>query len=666
MLGMMVFMPSISFGRDRSLDSLVLFRVWDYAKTHYQTVSKTERNIYTATTFKVNRRNPLLFLVPTMYSIAKGEREYVGEAYYKLKFHDVFKYDLHRQVVCGTIPHNRTVMPTTLDYIVPNLYNQTFYDDKILSPFYYSNRFFYKYRIIPINSGLCIVRFRPRASSTQLIKGRAFVDINTGRINSIIYEGEYDMVFFKVTANMNIKDDKVVLPENCYTEFKFTLLGNNITSTCRAYYNCPTTLPDSIDNVEDRELMSTLRPTLLDLSEASIYERHEKAEEIAREDNKKNEDNDSTSNKRDIADIFWDNIGYNLINSTYAGTGPATMKISPLLNPLYFSYSGNRGFAYKLDIGLQYNFNEHRYLTLNPRLGYNFKLKQFFYNAPLRMTYNPKRNGYAEFTWANGNRTNHASLVNDIEMKKGKGYPIPEFRDEIFQLVNNVEAFDWIEILTGLVYHRRVATSRQAMTAIGFDDEYRSFAPLLSLHFKPWQEKGPTLTANYERSIKKVFKSNLDYERWEFDLSYKHQMKCMRRINLRGGVGFYTQRSSNYFVDFTNFHDNNLATGWDDDWSGQFQLLDSRWYNESNYYARTHLSFESPMLALTWVPFVGHFVEKERLYFSALSIERRQPYFELGYGFSTRFVSTGFFASFLGLKPEGAGFKFTVELFRRW
>ena len=204
------------------------------------------------------------------------------------------------------------------------------------------------------------------------------------------------------------------------------------------------------------------------------------------------------------------------------------------------------------------------------------------------------------------------------------------------------------------------------MKDIGFPDEFRSFAPLLTLHFKPWQHRGPTLTANYERGVKGIFESTLDYERWEFDLSYKHDMKSMRQINMRAGTGFYTQRTTDYFVDYANFRDNNLATGWDDDWSGQFQLLDTQWYNESNYYIRGHLTFESPLLALTWVPLVGKFVEMERVYISALNIERRRPYFELGYGFTTRYLSTGFFTSFYGGKIDKVGCKFTVELFRRW
>lgn len=149
-------------------------------------------------------------------------------------------------------------------------------------------------------------------------------------------------------------------------------------------------------------------------------------------------------------------------------------------------------------------------------------------------------------------------------------------------------------------------------------------------------------------------------------MSYKQKLKTMRLLNMRVGTGFYTQRSTDYFVDFANFRDNNLATGWDDDWTGQFQLLDSRWYNESNYYLRGHLSFESPLLALTWIPLIGRIVETERLYLSALSIEHHRAYYELGYGFKTRYLSTGFFANFLGGKHQGFEFKFTIELFRRW
>ena len=70
--------------------------------------------------------------------------------------------------------------------------------------------------------------------------------------------------------------------------------------------------------------------------------------------------------------------------------------------------------------------------------------------------------------------------------------------------------------------------------------------------------------------------SNIKYERWEFDASFKKVLHSLRKYNLRAGGGFYTNKSTDYFVDFANFHDNYIPGGWDDDWTGDFQLLNSQ------------------------------------------------------------------------------------------
>lgn len=194
---------------------------------------------------------------------------------------------------------------------------------------------------------------------------------------------------------------------------------------------------------------------------------------------------------------------------------------------------------------------------------------------------------------------------------------------------------------------------------------YKSFAPHITLKFTPWR-KGPVLTFNYEHSFKGIFGSNLQYERIETDASYKFKLDRMRLFNLKAGFGLYTNRKTAFFLDYTNFHDQNLPEGWDDDWTGQFQLINSRWYNTSKYYVRGHVSYESPLLVCSFLPIIGRYVETERLYLSMLSIQNTRAYSEIGYGVSTRFVSIGAFASFLNTKIQDVGFKFTFELFRDW
>ena len=88
--------------------------------------------------------------------------------------------------------------------------------------------------------------------------------------------------------------------------------------------------------------------------------------------------------------------------------------MSPIINPMYVSYSHARGVRYKMRFRSQYNFSAHRYLTLNPTFGYTFKEHQFYFTAPLRMTYNPKRNGYTEVIFGNGNRISTSTVMDVI------------------------------------------------------------------------------------------------------------------------------------------------------------------------------------------------------------------------------------------------------------
>lgn len=667
MLGMMTLMPSFCYA-DRHVDSLVMNRIWNYRRNYTQSVSGEEQNVYLRYTFDVARRNPTLFLVPTMYVIAEGDRQFISESYCKLRFRDFGDYDLQRQVVSGTIPRQNTAMPPILEMFTPDLYAMTLYPGRLLSPFHQANRNYYNYQLVPADGDIAMMHFTPRYKNTQLINGYAVVNTRTGRLQSVKFDGEYDMIKFNMNVLMNLHETHTPLPERCTIDARFKFLGNRINANLAAVFNCPTSLPDSVNKLKDRALMEELRPIPLTAADERIYKADDdreqrRAEQRALEEKERTDSVHDSSNW--LKEVVWDYIGYNLIKTHRAKTGGFSMKMSPLLSPVQLGFRPGRGLSYKLKLGLQYNWNAHRYLSLNTRFGYNFKLNQIFYTIPLRMTYNPKRNGYAEIVWGNGNHISNGILSDDFEAVMGDSIGMPDFKDQYIQAINNIVAFDWLEIKGGVVFHRRTSLDKKLMSQAGMPTEFRSFAPTLTLQLAPWHN-GPVLTANYERGLKSVFESNLDYERWEFDASYIDYRESMHIINLRGGFGFYTKRNSNYFVDYENFRDNNLPNGWEDDWTGQFQLLRSAWYNASRYYARIHASYEMPMMIGHRLPIFGRAIEKERVYFSALSIQHTRPYFELGYGFTNRYFSTAFFTSFLGIQPQRFGCEFTVDIFRKW
>ncbi len=661
---MMIFMSSILVYASQPTDSLLIQRVWEYGRKLPVFYSDSTSNSYMRYVIDARRRNPILFLVPSMYVVAKGERRYIGEVYGKLNIDKDGHFKMKRQVVSGTIPRNRSVMPTTLEYLTPDLYGKTIYDQRLLSPFHRSNRHFYRFTTHHVSNNMFRIDFRPRLNNTQLVTGNAIVDQRTGRIHLASFKGEYDMIAFRVQVIPNTDERELRLPQWCSTEAHLGFIGNSIDARFIATYNAPKEVADTIHIQADRKMMDTLRTTPLGKLENEIYAHYHSMR------SKTDSIGQDTIKRSKWKEWAVDVIGDQLISSMSLNAGGASIKASPLFNPLYLSYSQSRGLAYKMKISMQYAWNAHRYLTFTPRLGYNFKIKQFYFTAPLRMTYNPKRDGYAEVIWANGNRIINSSVIDKINNRSQAATDeqlgeLQYFNDNNLKMVNNIGITDWFEVTAGLIYHQRTAVNKKMMQEAGHPVTYRSFSPLLTLQFTPWK-KGPILTANYERSIRNILRSNLEYERWEFDATYQKRMDCMRLLNVRFGGGFYTNQKTSYFVDYANFRDENLPNGWDDDWTGQFQLLSRNWYNASDYYLRGHVSYESPLLMLSWMPWIGRYIETERIYLSTLSIEHTRPYTEIGYGFTTRFVSIGLFASFLKTQYQEIGCKFTFELFRKW
>ena len=662
--GVLLSMACTTHAKEKN-DS-ILPRIFNYRKNVTRQLDYMEDNVYAKFRFNVEKRNAILWLIPSMYVLVKDPREYIRESYSKVKIRGHNDYDFNDQVLTGTVRRNRRAMPTLRDYMMPKIYDIDLYDGYILSPFNKTNRFFYHYTEKLLDDGTTRLDFRPKLYNTQLLNGYAIVETETGRIIRTTLNGEFDMITFRTEIQQG-----TLVPQKCVTAATFRFMGNRISAIFDASYHCQTTLPDSLEGVSSREMMDTLRAIPLTETDKRIYE----AYDLEHQSDTTVVDTTAQEEKKSfphlLKKIIWDTIGDQLVTPIDAESKSAEFYLSPIINPLYLRYSDSRGVSYKMKLRTRYTFSPHRYLTLNPTFGYNFKQRQFYFTAPLRMTYNPKRNGYAEIVWGNGNRISNSSVADQIRREYGdtidfSGLDIDKFTDNHVQVFNNIMLFDWIDIETGIVYHQRKALNKEVMKQYGVPTEYRSFAPTIAIKLSPWLNKGPVFAIDYERSFKNIFESNIAYERWELDGQWKIRLPGLRLLNLRSGYGFYTDRNENYFLDYANFRDNNLPEDWDDDWSGDFQLLDSRIYNESNYYIRGNISYETPLLFATWLPYLGKYIEKERLYVSNVLLEHTRPYMELGYGFTNRYISVGLFASFLNVKFKEVGISFDFELFKRW
>lgn len=665
--GMLFCMPVSVVGKEKN-DTLILNRIYEYLKANRSEFKPLVDNVYMKFRYNVEKRNFGLWLIPNTYVLAKDPREYIRETYTKATFTDTHHFDVNAEVVTGTMRGDRIGMKTLLDFMTPNIYNMAFYDGHVLSPFNKWNRHYYHFTQIRLMNGATRLDFRPKLYNTQLLNGYAVVETETGRILRTVLNGEFDMITFRTEITQSEDEGRELMPAKCNTAATFRFMGNRVSVLFNAFYNCPTNLSDSINSISSREMMDSIRPVPLNRLDKQIYEtydrEHAAADSIAALDTIPHKTNFWKK-------IFWDTIGETLVTPIDAEARNASFRIYPIINPLYADYSPTKGFRYKMKLRTTFRFSDHRYLNIEPTIGYNFKQSQLYFNIPIRMVYNPKRNGYAEIIYGNGNRIYNSTVIEEINEAHQdtidfSNTHMDEFRDNYLRLFNNIMIFDWLDIETGIFVHQRKSVVPEMMRQYGVPEEYRSFAPTIGIKLQPWLNKGPLFSFDWEESIKGVNQSNLEYTRWEFDAQWKYKIPGLRVLNMRLGTGLYTSKSTEYFLDFSNFHDENLPEGWNDDWSGNFQLLGGREYNESKYYIRTNVSYESPLLLATWIPYLGKYIEKERFYISGVLLERSRPYYEIGYGFTNRYISAGAFASFRNTKFEEFGVKFDFELFKRW
>ncbi|MBM6992702.1 MAG: hypothetical protein I3J02_05475 [Prevotella sp.] len=668
---------SLSFSAEVRPGAVLINRIFDYTST-VDTAHFQGRRSYTYTRFKlrVDRKNPTLLLVPTVYAIAhSGEREYIGETYNRVTLRRDGKYDSKLLLRLTTVPHRHRAMSSLMRYLTPKIYDETVIEDFLLSPFHRNNRHYYRYQVGFNLDGTARLTFLPKRKNTQLVTGDAIVDSRTGRIIRCSFSGEYDMVNFWITLYMGADGVLSLVPRKCELKTRFRFIQSKVTGNYVAYFNLPQVLTDSITEENDYEKICQVRPDTLETADQAIYERmfakqrqHDSIPQVAP---------GAASSKNWVKNILWDMIGDNLLNrvKTHFGmNNQGYIRLNPILNPLYMGYSERKGFTYKFDLRTSYQLGPNSEVSARIKAGYAFRQKQFYFRIPVFYYFNKRKNGYLKFETGNGNHIRNGSVRQSIEQEHPDtiGLHLPdfsllnEFKQNDMRLIFNYNFHSRLGFQIGALYQRRVAIHKKAFETLKWETDYCSFSPTIELQVRPWGWKGPIFTADYDRSIKGFFKSNTGYERMEFNAEYIYPIHQLQSLQMRVGTGFYTWKDGRaYFLNYENFQENNIPGGWNDDWSGEFELLRGDTYNNSTYYIRTNVTYESPMMLISHLPWLGHYMEMERVYVSVLDVRNIHPYVELGYGFTTRLISCGFFVS-NGRGNRTFGFKFGFELFRHW
>ena len=657
-------------GRNRQIQPVVE-RVYEYSSTVSDTLEDLTSFSYLKYLLSSNQRNSIMYAIPRLYNIARGEKRlFFGEHFVRRRFHERGEDQTEDIARVSTVRRRRTLLPNLHSYLTPHIYEATIINDHILSPFNRLNRRYYRYNIIYCSDSIAQMEFIPRISNTQAITGQALVHIATGRVISCYLEGEYDLVTYELKMEMGDEGVQSLLPKHSelYTRFRF--VGNHID----IHYDAIYFLPDSSsfvplnDEATERQFVERHRPLPLSFTERTLLADYDSVQTARR-------NAPPRIRKKNFAkDVLWDIFGENLLHRIRGRFGTddrGYYRLSPLLNPLYFSYSGRRGLTYRLKGNFSYQLGPNSQVGFNPRVGYSFKLRQLFVEAPLTYTFDRSHDGFLRFTYKDGNQITNSTVIDILKKERGDSVDwdkldLQYFKHQQIDLTVHYDLTPHIGLEAGILKNRWTAISDNVITA-GKPQVYQSVSFHTELSLRPVLLNASVVTVDYERTLSGLSKDYMNYERWEFDFSYLKFLPGIRSLSLRAGGGFYTTHTSGiYFLDYANFRENNIPGGWNDEWSGEFELLHRNYYNASPYYLRANVTYESPLFLMSWIPVIGQTMEKERLYVSALHANKISHYFELGYGFTNRLISMGLFTAFKNGRYDGVGVKLGFELFDGW
>ena len=694
-----------------SADSIIE-RVMTFAPLYETIVSDYRANLYIKGKMDIQKKNFILRYVPSMFRLQKGVREYLLETYSDLHYTAPNIYDQKVKASQGTVRGNRG-LPGLLEYFSVNIYSASLLnDERLMSPLAKNGQKFYKYRIDSVmgdpNNLDYRIRFIPKTKSDQLVGGYMIVSSNVWSVREIRFSGRSELITFTCWIKMGEVGKKdEFLPVRYDVEALFKFLGNKVDGSYTASldyksielkekktrkkekkkYNLSESFSLQCDTnayKTDASTFAILRPIPLADDEKKLYQDYQLRRDTV------------VSQKKTKSQAFWGTMGDLMLEDyKFNLSNIGSVRFSPFINPLLFSYSGSNGLSYRQDFRYNRIFRGDKWLRIVPKLGYNFTRKEFYWSLNADFEYWPQKRGFFRLNVGNGNRIYSSKVLDELKAMPDSIFNfdlihLDYFKDLYFNFFHSVEVTNGLDISVGFSAHKRTAVERSRFVITGdypmpppefmdkFKNTYISFAPRIRVEWTPglyYYMNGkrkinlrsfyPTFSVDYERGIKDVFKSTGEYERIEFDLQHQIRLGLMRNIYYRFGFGAFTNQDELYFVDFVNFSRHNLPVGWNDEIGGVFQVLDGRWYNSSRRYVRGHFTYEAPFLILRHLMKYTRYVQNERLYISALSMPHLQPYLEVGYGIGTHVFDVGVFVSSENWKFSGIGCKFTFELFNR-
>lgn len=654
--------------------------------------------LYVRERVEVEKKNLLLNLFPDMTRFDKGKDSYLAELFYNIRYIHNALPEIRRLGSLSTFERSNGEMDRVLAFMTPQIFSERLFNAEQLSPLYPTNLSYYHYSTEEDfnEAGAVKICFSSRFDNIQLLKsGWVVVDNETSLPERFYAEGWDEQSRFAVEYVMGCDSLERFVVKEINLSIDYSFAANRLGIEVFAVFDYSALQAKSCFENLRRQYDIThpaselVKPAIEDFEEFAIAHRPRPLTKgdslvyisggvIARNDTLFSAGSDDR-----LMRLLW-TLGDEAVSSHSLSWGNSDLKLSPIINPSYLSYSSSRGLAYKFSLNFKSRLSSESTLELKPEIGYNFKRKELYWGVKGRLSFAPLRRASLSIDIGRESSIYSSYMLDAIsstvlDSLDFESMPFFYYRD--FHIKSNIgfEVANGFELKPGVAFYKRtILDSEPGFAASGqpLKEVYRQFAPNIRLSWQPGMyyyiaggkkvnigSLAPRFALDVEQGVSGLFGSNGVYTRAEFDAQYRCRLSSSASLYMRFGAGGYFYTKDIYFVNYSFLKNNLLPLDKGDDVRGEFQLLSSEWYNSANKYIRAAVAYESPFLAVQKLLPSARFVKNEALYCNVLFISHLLPYTELGYGVETPYVNLGFFVSFENAEFGRLGYKISFSLF---
>ena len=484
-----------------SADSIIE-RVMTFAPSYESIVSDYRANLYIKGKMNIQKKNFILRYVPSMFRLQKGVREYLLETYSDLHYTAPNIYDQKVKASQGTVRGNRG-LPGLLEYFSVNIYSSSLLnDERLLSPLAKNGQKYYKYRIDSVmgdpNNLDYRIRFIPRTKSDQLVGGYMIVSSNVWSVREIRFSGRSELITFTCWIKMGEVGKKdEFLPIRYDVEALFKFLGNKVDGNYTASldyksielkerkvrkkekkkYNLSESFSLQCDTnayKTDASTFGVLRPIPLSEGEKQLYKDYTYRRDTV------------SVQQKTKSQAFWGTMGDLMVEDyKFNLSNIGSVRFSPFINPLLFSYSGSNGLSYRQDFRYNRIFRGDKWLRIVPKLGYNFTRKEFYWSLNADFEYWPQKRGFFRLSVGNGNRIYSSKMLDELKAMPDSIFNFDLIHLEYFNFRNDSIANALFDLLAEKV--KEGVEVRAMFDAFG---NWSNNKPLKKRHLKKIREQG--------------------------------------------------------------------------------------------------------------------------------------------------------------------------------